>query len=346
MYLTLRRISPYVIAGLVLAACSDPSGPEQDDLPLLTVNASANWVYVDLAPASAQQISVTNPQTSTAWDVALFGTSIMLNGGAAGPGGVVGYCICTNAAKTDAEIKTLTADNQRAYFESVSAAQIPTAASAWQSDALVPALNGWYSYNPMTHAVSADPSKAFYVRMSDGLSFAKLHVTKIENPTQTSAGTVTFEYAVQASKGAPLGALKTAQVSVPATGQVQFDLNTGTQTSVNWDIAFEGYNIRVNGGASGSGQAGAIPAGMSFSAITDPSEAPSTVYKADAFGGVFDAKAWYRYNITGTDHQIWPTFDVYLIKRGTEVYKVQLTNYYSTNGDARHITFRYALLAN
>jgi hypothetical protein len=68
-------------------------------------------------------------------------------------------------------------------------------------------------------------------------------------------------------------------------------------------------------------------------------------YRGDAFGGVFDEHRWYRYNLTGTDHQIWPTYDVYLIRRGTEVYKVQLVSYYDATGDSRHITFRYAPLA-
>jgi hypothetical protein len=58
---------------------------------------------------------------------------------------------------------------------------------------------------------------------------------------------------------------------------------------------------------------------------------------------VFDAHPWYRYNLDG-GHQIWPTYDVFLIRRGDAVYKVQLTSYYGATGDSRQITFRYARL--
>jgi hypothetical protein len=62
-------------------------------------------------------------------------------------------------------------------------------------------------------------------------------------------------------------------------------------------------------------------------------------------GTVFSEKRWYRYNLTGTDHQIWPTFDVYLVKTGDGVYKVQFTSYYNAVGEPRHVTFRFARLA-
>ena len=69
--------------------------------------------------------------------------------------------------------------------------------------------------------------------------------------------------------------------------------------------------------------------------------APAQAYRADEFGGVFTTNRWYKYNITGTDNQIWPTFNVYLIKKGSSIYKVQLTGYYGANGAARQITLRY-----
>jgi hypothetical protein len=58
---------------------------------------------------------------------------------------------------------------------------------------------------------------------------------------------------------------------------------------------------------------------------------------------VFNSHPWYRYNLTG-ENIIHPTFDVYLVKRGDDVYKVQLINYYGAAGEPRHVTFRYARL--
>ena len=47
-------------------------------------------------------VSAASPATSTDWDLAFFATSVMLNGGEAGPAGVVGHCLCRNANATDA----------------------------------------------------------------------------------------------------------------------------------------------------------------------------------------------------------------------------------------------------
>ena len=63
-------------------------------------------------------------------------------------------------------------------------------------------------------------------------------------------------------------------------------------------------------------------------------------WTVDSFGGVFVTSPWYRYNITGTDNQIWPNFNVYLIKDGDAVYKVQIISYYGPTGTSRQITLR------
>jgi len=45
-------------------------------------------------------------------------------------------------------------------------------------------------------------------------------------------------------------------------------------------------------------------------------------------------------NITGTDNQIWPNFNVYLVRRGDAVFKLQVTSYYGATGTPRQITVR------
>ena len=55
------------------------------------------------------------------------------------------------------------------------------------------------------------------------------------------------------------------------------------------------------------------------------------------------AHPWFRYNLQN-DHQVYPTFDVYLIRKGDDVYKVQLTGYYGAAGEARHIGIRWSQL--
>ena len=192
--------------------------------------------------------------------------------------------------------------------------------------------------------MTAVPANVWKVRTASGEAYAKFHVTGIAGATQQHAGGVTFEYAVQSSAGAAFGVPETATADV-SSGAVYFDLETGSVVGAtdDWDLLFEGWDIRVNGGVSGSGDAGAVLSGELFDDVTDASDVPARVYAGDAFGGVFEAHPWYRYNLGG-NHQIWPTYDVYLVRRGDSVYKVQLTSYYGPTGDSRQITFRYARL--
>jgi hypothetical protein len=336
------------IAGLAVlagAACGedDPIGVESDETTLM-VDASTEWAYVALGE-EASEVQVSDPASSDAWDLAFNATRVMLNGGAAGPGDVVGFCVCQNADATDADVQEMTPESELVGFEAVTAADAPAEESAWQSDALDLAIDGWYAYNPTTHQVSAAPSQVFHIRgAGEDPEYAKLHVTEVANATMASAD-VSIEYAVQTGAGEAMGAAQTAVLEGTA-GPVYFDLASGVVSEADeWDILLDGYDIRVNGGVSGTGGAGAVLAGDDFESMTDASGAPAQVYRGDAFGGVFDAHPWYRYDLDG-NHTIFPTYDVFLIDTGSDLYKVQLIGYYDTAGEARHVTFRYARLTD
>ncbi len=330
----LRSVVPRLRAALVLplalAACdgADPTEPAPPRVGELTVDASAAWAFTGLGE-TARIVSVSDPAASDVWDVAFFATGVMLNGGAAGPGGVEGYCVCQNGDPTDAQVLTMTPETELADFLAVDMSSLP-ADSLWKSDALAAAIRDWFAYDPRTHTVSADTSRVWLVRTAGSSpSFAKLRVRRIENAAREHAGTVTLEYALQPAAGAPVGETRSLAVDLSSGGRVHVDLESGqvVAASSDWDLALEGYAIRVNGGVSGSGQAGAVLAGEPFATIGDAGSAPVSVYAGDAFGGVFDAHRWYRYDLRG-EHQIWPTYQVYLIRRRGEVYKVQLTGYY------------------
>jgi len=331
-----------------VAACedSDPAGPDDEGTTYdsLTVNASADWAFVDLDGEGLASVQVVDPPSSQGWVMGFFATSVMLNGGAAGPSGVAGHCLCQNADATDAEVMAMSAEAALGAFEAVTAADIPASEDAWESDALAPAIDGWYSYDVGTHTVTAAAENVWKVRTASGEAYAKFHVTDVVDPTQQHAGEVTFEYALQGSPGASFEPTVTATVDV-AGAPVHFDLETGAEVAADaeWDLLFEGYAIHVNGGVSGEGSAGASLSGESFADVTDASDLTAGHYAGDAYGGVFDASPWYRYNLDGA-HQIWPVFNVYLVRVGAEVFKVQLVGYYGPGGDARQITFRYQRL--
>lgn len=131
-------------------------------------------------------------------------------------------------------------------------------------------------------------------------------------------------------------------------------------TATNWDLGFNATNIVLNNTTNGPGtvqgyclcqNASATPAQVmaftaagelaDFEAVTR-AQAPAN---ASAWqNDVFTSSKWYRYNLTGTDHQVWPTYEVFLIKQGNDIYKVQFTGYYGAGGEPRRISFRYARL--
>lgn len=348
--LRLRFVRRFRVAAVVAtaAACSD-STTEPPPPPVtseLTVDASVAPAYVKLGEPSTA-VTVTNPSSSSEWDLAFFATGVTVNGGAAGPGGVTAYCLCANANATVGELQTMTPANQLAEFEAVTSADIP-ASTSFVADALNPAISGWFTGTGAT--ATAVPTKTWIVRQTIGGSaiLAKFRVTGISGATATSAGSVTVEYAIQPSAGAAFGAVQTRTLNLTA-GPIYLDLTAGeVAATADWDLKLSGYEIRLNGGVSGTGGVSAvIDETMPFTQMTAQyaSFAPAVAYRSDSFGGVFVTSPWYSYNITGTDNQIWPNFNVYLVRDGDTVYKVQIISYYGPTGTSRQITLRTSRVA-
>ena len=335
-----------LLAGTVMA-CSDEDGgtnaPPPDDVDALTVDASTGFAFVRLGDPAAQ-VSVSDPQTSMQWDLGVFATTVTLNGGGAGPGDDAGYCVCQNAGVTDAQIQTLTAPGELADFEAVDEGSIPDA-SGFEEDRLVPIVEGWFTGSGA--GAAANPARSWIVALGSTGLLAKFHVTALTGGTATGPASVTIEYGVQSAPGAAFGAPTTATFDL-SSGPVAFNFVTGAPTSgADWHVRFEGFTVTINGGVSGTGNVRAVPVdGVPFAAIDAAfaGSVPPTVFQGDQFGGVFAESPWFRYNVTGTDNQIWPTFDVYLIRRGDEVWKVQLTGYYDAAANPRNVSFRYARL--
>jgi len=344
--------SARLIAAVVLvtsAACSDgTTAPQVPSSTLsLTVDASAAYAYLRFQDTVLVPVSIADPTTSTGWDMGLYATRVTLNGGHAGPGSTSGYCLCEFASATDAQLQNLTAAGTLGTFDSVAVSAIP-ASSSFVTDQLDPAIADWST--SQTAGATPTAGQAWILRKGSGASvlLGKFAITQISGATAANPGSVTFEYAVQPTPGAAFGPTDTVTVNT-ASGKVYFDLGTGAvSTSASWDLQFDGWNIRLNSGVSGSGTTlGLLDVSTAFASITAPyaATAPAQAFRSDVFSGVFARDPWYRYNITGSDNQIWPTYNVYLVRSGTAVYKVQLTSYYSSTGTPRNITIRYSRVA-
>ena len=339
-----RRALLGLLTIALLAACStdDTVAPRTPAAGTFTVDARTGFVYVSLAD-SATVSPTPSASESPAWDLALFATNATLNGGQAGPGGVTGYCVCQNTATnpSNAQWLAMTPESEKADFDTLS--RVPAGAQ-FVSDVLTPAFTGWFSGTGAGAASS--PDSLYFIRFSDSSGVAKVRVTQLQNATATSAGRVTLEYATAANGATSFGATQTTTLDLGA-GAKSFDFQTGqpTTSATDWDLRLDGFTARVNGGVSGPGKGAAAKiAGATFAAAT-PASTNANAFRIDAYAGVFGANRFYKYNIGG-DNRITPTFDVYLLKRGSTVYKLQVTNYYSATGQGRFITFRYAELAS
>ncbi|HVW24520.1 MAG TPA: HmuY family protein [Polyangiaceae bacterium] len=127
------------------------------------------------------------------------------------------------------------------------------------------------------------------------------------------------------------------EVPVPASGRVYVSLsalsvivpNGDPQASPEWDLAFEGYDIYTNSGASGSGMGGAF--GPLDPALFLGAAAPSVPFiSVDKAGGAF--LDWYAYD--GSTHVLYSRFHVYGVQDGKRLWKVQVLGYYGTQANA------------
>ena len=146
---------------LALAACTTDDVIGLDGIPRqgsFTVDARNAWVYVSLAD-SAVVTPTPSATESAAWDIAFFSTNVTLNGGAAGPGGVTGACVCQNATATNAEILAMTPATELADFDAVTT--VP-AGVTFSADVLTPAITGWFT--GAGAAAQADTTKHWLVR--------------------------------------------------------------------------------------------------------------------------------------------------------------------------------------
>ncbi|MFY9269095.1 MAG: HmuY family protein [Candidatus Manganitrophaceae bacterium] len=301
---------------------------------------------VDLADAQAPD--------SPDWDIAFKRSSIKLNGGISGKKRVVGFFTGNNAEAYGANGKPIqswfenaTAETELPDFEGVTVAQIP-ADSEFKADKLILAIKGdgtnegwWFYDGPPTHAVTAVPENWWVVKSAGGDSHAKFHVTLIEKTA--SERKITVEMKVQPVGSASFGDLHSHTLSIPIGGGAQaldFDamemivdpsVEPGWDLKAEYDAAAREYRIRVNAGVSGPGKGGAMALENNPDSVTngaDRNQAPH--YFSDSTGGIFSdvATTWNAYNITGTDHKLWPNFRVYLIKSGADVFKLQILGYY------------------
>jgi hypothetical protein len=168
-----------ILADRVTELPADPyTGVGTDGRPI----TAGKFTFYSLRTSS---IVAASDSASTLWDLGFKGTTIIVNGGASGPG--------NGAAQIVNEV-----------FSSVKTAP----ESGWAQDSAsgyaIPAGSGigWYNYNPANHAISAIPGRVLLVKTADG-KYAKLSIVNYykglpEVPTATSESRfITFDFVFQ-----------------------------------------------------------------------------------------------------------------------------------------------------
>lgn len=124
---------------------------------------------------------------------------------------------------------------------------------------------------------------------------------------------------------------KELSVTVPSTGKVFIKLATPEvvtvdgdgQSSMDWDIAFSGYDVLTNGGVSGKALGKAFgPLDVLNFLGDEPPEVPFLT--TDHTGGAF--VSWYKYD--GSDHSLWGRYRLYGLRDGDRLWKMQILSYY------------------
>jgi len=347
-----RYVAPALAALLFLAACEDEATAPPPQSGELEINASSNTDFVYFSFADDGVVTVTNPSSSGAWDIAFRRYSIRLNGGVAGTKGVTGFNLENNVGASEAEVLAFTAENQLPAFDAIDASDIPSA--GFTSEVLAPDHTSWF--RPTATGLLANPAAVWKLRRASGAGAGAYAVIRVENivnadpPSQADGMRgITFGYRLQAAPGT-LGAAQTVAVDLTSLTEAGVNLATGavvtpTAGDCSWDVKVtRAYTFEINAACL----AGTFPFDVSetFDAVTRADNAPEYAAFLSLISGpipnsIESPSGVFLYNLAG-DNRLSPTFNIFLVKVGSSVYKLQVVSYYSSTGVSGYPTIRYA----
>lgn len=324
--------------------------------PLATGTSGAPvYAYYDLDTHRQLLLTEAQAATNSEWDIAFRRTNIYLNANAGTP--VKAFAMGNNADFFDsanAPIKekfiNATADAELADFVAVLADAIPADAS-FISDKEERVIGGkFYSYNPVTHVVTAAADKSFIV-FSDG-NYSKIRAKTLTTTGRTMSS-ITLGISLQdVARGDTtfLAEVDRTFNAVACTGNIYIDLDSQTQVAEtdSWDIYFPCVTLGADTGASFelniAADASAIPDGTPAYTGIDKTTHNFLGFQPNISTILFFSTfPWYQYNLEGT-HLLYSQYQVYLIKTATATYKLQITSYYGGSGASGNYLFRYQAL--
>lgn len=308
----------------------------------LDATSTDNYAYYNLLTEQTVDLDDESAELSNEWHLAFRRNIGKLNGGISGPAGLKAV-----------DLEALD-DPNGMNFNGVT--ELPSLTEDdWQEDAARMVFNGWYSYDFETHTVSPT-NRLFAFRTADG-NYAKVVVTDtIVVLGMGQLGGVGLKYVYNADGGTDLsGEVINVQLndedlnnsfffSFASGGLVEID---DPANSLDWDIWFDGFDVKINSGVHGMGECGVYPIydeNNDFDALQTAPPDMGAAYETDTVSSIFDN--WYDYN--GETHELTSKGHVYVIMVDDSTYfKMLIENYYkvvSGSPVSAWISFRFGRL--
>lgn len=334
------RLALIALLGAV-TACESESvlpGPEQPGETgeiAIDATSSTDFAYLDLDDLAV--VAVADPGSSPDWDLAIRRYEVRLNGGYTGSGDVSAALVIDHSAEDPATILGYTPANRLAEFEAIDASDIPPG-NAFSSGNLSGAENAWFK--PAGQSLVANPDAAWKFRTATG-DHAVLRVAEI---AMGQPGLVSFKVEYRMEVSGQLGALRSATVTPGSPANpTRISLADGGATNADgcaWDLSIDsGLEVKLND--NGSCQAGSFPLfdDEEFEQVTSAADAPEFAGYLSALSSPIANsvsavdKPPFLYGIDPANpHRLTPSFNIYLIRRGNSVWKLQFTGYYNPVG--------------
>lgn len=353
-----QTLSLAIISALTLSACGGSSGSssaDSDDTaiygPLSTGSVSEPaFAYFDLDTMTQVELTETEAETNTVWDIAFKRTGVYLNNAQATP--VSAYFTGNNSDFYDesgsavADMFTAaTPETELADFTSVSIYDLPADDEEFVADVTSNIIDDWYTYNFMNHSVSANPENYFIV--DSDTTFSKFSVTDL---TQDgfAASDITITYANQTSVDTEFETTTTDIVVDAVTDCssdgifIDFDMGQVVTSADDYDLMLtcNDDNTGINFDLDIADDALALQDFDNNYDAIDPAAISYYGFQSNEYTvKAFDENPWYAYGVNG-GHTMWSQYGVYLIKNEATTFKLQITSYYDTDGVSGNISFR------
>ena len=315
-----------------LIGCSDDDNPTAPKTDPPANTATSTWIdsgyWRTTVDASSYDdytgFSLVSKDTSTAaWDVAFRRDVVKLNGGASTSNG------------GDAEGANL------GVIDFADVTMADTAGAGWTADEILYAIDDWFNYNPITHALTANRN-VYSIVDAEGDNYVKFQIDSMVGAGMPpNMGTLYIKYYYQPTAGSlTLSGATTSAVIPVNSATVYFDFSSGAvvtpadpAASTGWDIGFHSYYLMLNSGPNGPGDCAAFPA---YTELTDPTDIDGFTAQpamAPMFPDVPSSVFTDWYNYTGPPlHQLLSKENVYLVKADGKVYRVKIESYYANVG--------------